>query len=172
MEAMSIIASETFTSVSAPIQFAAIEAYKEHELIDNYVNNTRKILKVVAEYVYSELLRLELTMPKPIGGFYVFPNFARWRKELSAMDIYSSIDLCNVLLNETGVALLPGEAFGLTSHSLTARLSYVDFDGEALLKQLEQDHYIELNHQFVANNCPKIVGAVEKIRSWILSIQK
>jgi len=33
LEAMSIIASETYTSTSAPIQYAAVEAYKEHESV-------------------------------------------------------------------------------------------------------------------------------------------
>jgi len=41
---------------------------------------------------------------KPQGAFYVFPNFKSFGK--------SSIDLANRLLEEAGVAVLPGTAFG------------------------------------------------------------
>ena len=34
---------------------------------------------------------------------------------------------------ETGVALLPGSAFGMETDSLTARLAFVDFNGGQIL---------------------------------------
>ena len=34
------------------------------------------------------------------------------------------------MLEDTGVALLPGIAFGRPENELTCRLSYVDFDGK------------------------------------------
>ncbi len=51
-ETMRKIASETFTSVSAPIQYAAIKAYTENH--NNYLNTSRKILKFVSEFNYSD----------------------------------------------------------------------------------------------------------------------
>jgi aspartate aminotransferase len=35
---------------------------------------------------------------------------------------------------ETGVALLPGSAFGMPEKSLTARLAFVDFDGAKVME--------------------------------------
>ena len=50
---LKVLASETFSSVSAPIQYAAIAAYQnDHSL---YLNNSREILKLVGEYVYDNL---------------------------------------------------------------------------------------------------------------------
>jgi aspartate aminotransferase len=44
-------------------------------------------------------------------------------------------------MEETGVALLPGSAFGMPADSLTTRLAFVDFDGSQILfddkKELE-----------------------------------
>ena len=38
------------------------------------------------------------------------------------------------ILNETGVALLPGSDFGLNSNRMLARLSYTDFEGSRFLQ--------------------------------------
>ena len=170
VNAMATIASETFTSVSAPIQYAAVQAYKSDPSIDTYLVNSRKLLKVIGGFVYTQLCEIELTMPKPEGGFYLFPNFKNFRKALNNKGVNTATDLCNVLLKETGVALLPGEAFGLAKEHITARLSYVDFDGEKLLAMLDKNPSLELDHQFVENHCPQIVGATKKIRSWVESL--
>ena len=51
---LKILCSESFTSVSAPIQYAAIEAYKgDHS---DYLNRVKKILSfTVGNYVYENL---------------------------------------------------------------------------------------------------------------------
>ena len=50
----------------------------------------------------------------------------------------TSIDLCDAILNETGVALLPGSAFGFNKNKMVTRLSYTDFDGAQFLKKVPQ----------------------------------
>ena len=166
LEGMAVIASETFTSVSAPIQYAAVCAYQGDESIEKYLKNSRKILKIVSEYMFNSLTEIGISMPKPEGGFYLYPNFAKWEKELKSKGIYTSKELCNALLYETGVALLPGEAFGHPKENLSARLSYVDFDGEKLLRVLDENPGIELNNRFVEVHCPRIVEACQKIKLW------
>ncbi|MDC0599599.1 aminotransferase class I/II-fold pyridoxal phosphate-dependent enzyme, partial [Candidatus Pseudothioglobus singularis] len=46
------IASETFTSVSVPIQYAAIKAYTEDH--SEFLEHSRLILKTIAEYIHKE----------------------------------------------------------------------------------------------------------------------
>ena len=48
---LKVLASETFSSVSAPIQYAAIAAYNNDH--SNYLNNSRKILRLIGKYVYD-----------------------------------------------------------------------------------------------------------------------
>jgi len=49
----------------------------------------------------------------PQGAFYVFPNItALFGKSFNGIPIENSNDLCMFLLEEAGVALVPGEAFG------------------------------------------------------------
>jgi aspartate aminotransferase len=170
LDAMAVVASETFTSTSAPIQYAAVEAYKENELTELYLKNSRRILMAVGLYVFKNLNSIGVTMPEPEGGFYLFPNFNKWKSSLNKKGITSSNQFCNALLKETGVALLPGEAFGHPKENFTARLSYVDFDGKALLQMLEKHPNTCVDAEFVKQHCPRIVLAVKKIEAWILSI--
>ena len=65
------VASETFTSVSSPIQYAAISAFtKDHS---NYVKKTKKILKEIGMVVYENLKSNKILINKPEGGFYLMP---------------------------------------------------------------------------------------------------
>jgi aspartate aminotransferase len=49
----------------------------------------------------------------PVGAFYAFPNFGHcFKKDPHGPDIKGSADLCEYLLTEARVALVPGIAFG------------------------------------------------------------
>ena len=169
-KAMAIVASETFTSVSTPIQYAAIEAYKDDESLKEYLNSSRKILKAVGLYVYEGLTQIGVTMPKPEGGFYLYPNFGKWKSQIISKGIQSSEEFCQALLNETGVALLPGTAFGHPKDCFSARLSYVDFDGEKFLELMMKHPETKMDNDLIEEQCPRISLAVKKIASWILTL--
>ena len=70
---LKVLASETFSAVSAPTQYAAIAAYKNDH--NSYLNNSKKILKLVGEYVYDNLKSNKVLINKPQGGFYLMPEF-------------------------------------------------------------------------------------------------
>jgi aspartate aminotransferase len=58
----------------------------------------------------------------PQGAFYVFPSFEGiLNRELAGRKLQSTLELASVLLKDAGVAIVPGEAFGLPGY---ARLSY------------------------------------------------
>ena len=51
----------------------------------------------------------------------------------------TSGDMCEDILNKTGVALLPGSDFGFKPNRMLARLSYTDFNGEVFLKNIDSE---------------------------------
>lgn len=165
-DAMSVIASETFSAVSAPIQYAAVTAFTGNEEIDLYVQHSNAILKLVGYYMYNSLTNCGVTMPKPEGGFYLFPNFTPFSSFLKKKNIHNSKMFCEYLLEETGVALLPGTAFGRPENELTARLSFVDFDGKKALKEYKNDMPTEV---FMREFCPNIVEAAHQLTQWLTS---
>ncbi len=169
LDAMAIVASETYTATSAPIQHAAITAFKGNDEIDKYLVNSRKVLKGIGSYMVKKLESYKVTVPHPQGAFYLFPDFEYYREKLHSKGIYTSVELCSSLLDDTGVALLPGSDFGRQPEELTARLAYVDFDGAQALKVVE-DSENGFDKLMVTNHCKKLVEAMDLIGSWLNSL--
>lgn len=132
-KAMIGIASETFTSVSAPIQYASIVAFQIDPLMAVYLQAQVNVLSIIGKVLYERFTQIGLTLPYPEGGFYLFPNFEVYRDRLAKKGINNSQALVDHLLQESGVMVLAGSHFGLHPHQLVIRLSYVNFDGERAL---------------------------------------
>lgn len=167
-KAMATVASETFTSTSAPIQYAAVTAFEDHPEIDEYLYHSRRILKSLGNYFANRLREKYITLPTPKGGFYLFPNFNVYREKLAARGILTSFELCEAILRDTGVAFLPGIEFGRQPEELTARIAYVDFDGETVLKTAMNKYKdLPLTEEFLRKYCSKMVYAINKLEDWL-----
>ena len=158
-DSLKILASETFSSVSAPIQYAAIAAYSNNH--DEYINNSRSILKVVGEYVYKNLKSNKINMNKPQGGFYLMPEFLI--KKFS-----TSQDMCSDILEKTGVALLPGSDFGFSKEQMIVRLSFTDFNGQEFMDYIKKNN--KLDTSLIVKFAPKIVEGTNKLKLWSESL--
>ena len=152
---LKVLASETFSSVSSPIQYAAIAAHEND--YKNYINHSKNILKGVGNYVYENLKSNNVLINKSQGGFYLLPEFIN--KKFS-----SSSELCNNILKETGVALLPGSDFGFSEKKMLARLSYTDFDGENFMNNTV--HNEEINYDKIKKYAPKIIEGTNRLKDW------
>ena len=152
---LKVLVSETFTSVSAPIQYAAVSAYQNDH--SSYIRNSSNILKNVGEYVYENLKSNNVIISKPKGGFYLMPEFVN--KNFS-----TSSEMCKTILRDTGVALLPGSDFGCSEKKMLARLSFTDFDGSSFMNDIKKNKNIDLNS--INNFAPKIVEGTKKLREW------
>ncbi len=164
-EIINSIASETFTSVSAPIQYASIKAYTENH--EEFLKKSRNILKVISDYIYNELSEVGIKIIKPQGGFYMICDFSD--VILKNNQINDSVSLCNNILSEIGFAMLPGVNFGIDEDLLISRIAFVDFDGSLALKNYNK---IDKPYQFLNTFCPKIVKGVSKLKDWISQNKK
>ena len=168
LDAVAVVASETYTSTSAPIQHAAIRAYEGGIEIERYLCNSRRILKVLGNRVAGLLQKSNIQLPTPQGGFYLFPSFEPLKEQLLEKGISTSSELCQCLLMETGVATLPGVEFGRPESELTARLAFVDFDGARVLVNAETVPLdVELPDGFLESNCHRVLLATEAICNWL-----
>ena len=158
-DSINVLASETFSAVSAPIQYAAIKAYTGDH--DEYINNSKDILKAVGNYVYENLKSNKVLINKPKGGFYLMPEFLNKK-------FNSSSEMCQNILKETGVALLPGTDFGFDKSKMLARLSFTDFDGQNFINQIKDNQKIE--NSLILKFAPKIVEGVDKLKKWSESL--
>jgi len=156
---INVLASETFSAVSAPIQFAAIKAYENDH--SDYINKSRNILKAVGNYVYENLKSNKVLINKPQGGFYLMPEFLNKK-------FNSSAEMCDDILNKTGVALLPGSDFGFDQTRMLARLSFTDFDGKKFMEEIKND--TKIDDTKINELAPKIVEGVDMLKKWSESI--
>lgn len=169
-DAMAIVASETYTATSAPIQFASIKAFQGSEAIDQYLRTSRRILRVIAKELTGKLTQMKATFPKPEGAFYLFPDFEIYREKLNNKGIFTSVELCDRLLDETGIAILPGSDFGRQPEELTTRMAYVDFNGSQALNSALAYGDQALDSKFVMKNCGRLVRAFDKLDQWLLEL--
>jgi len=93
-----------------------------------------EVPKMVAEFaarrdlIVAGLERIGLPTPRPRGAFYAFPDVR------ALCGSRGSIALCEELLTEHDLAIVPGEAFGLAHH---VRLSYA-LSRERIAEALER----------------------------------
>ena len=154
-DTINVLASETFSAVSAPIQYAAIQAYdKDHT---DFINASRNILKSVGKYVYKNLSSNKVLINEPQGGFYLMPEFVTKKFK-------SSSEMCKNILKKTGVALLPGSDFGFDKERLIVRLSFTDFNGQNFMDEIKDEHNV--SEELIKKFAPKIVEGVDKLKKW------
>jgi aspartate aminotransferase len=158
-DSLKILCSESFTSVSAPIQYAAVEAYKGDHSV--YLESVKKILSFIGNYVYEKLKSNLISVTKPEGGFYLLPEFVNAK-------FSSSSEMCNDILKNTGVALLPGSDFGLDEKKMLARLSYTDFSGKDFLQHTISSK--KLDEADLKKYAPNIVNGVMALKEWSNSL--
>jgi aspartate aminotransferase len=156
---INVLASETFSAVSAPIQYAAIAAYTNDH--SKYIDNSKNILKGVGHYVYENLKSNKVLINKPQGGFYLMPEFLNNKFDTSS-------EMCENILKDTGVVLLPGSDFGFDKSKMLARLSFTDFDGQNFMNETKNTKKIDNN--LIFNFAPKIAEGVEKLKKWSESV--
>ncbi len=97
MEAMAVVASETFTSTSAPIQYAAVKAFQGSVEIERYLSHSRRILKALADWIWTRMTAAGIDVAKPDGAFYMLPDFEPLRAQLEKEGlsmVVCSVDSC------------------------------------------------------------------------------
>ncbi len=168
LDAMAVVASETFTATSAPIQYAAVKAFQGGAELERYLLQSRRILQALSDWIFSQLTGAGIAAARPTGAFYIFPDFSPLRAKLAARGVVDAESLCRKVLQETGVAFLPGSCFGRPHNELTARLAFVDFDGAKALAAAEQIPVEQgLEEVFLGQYCEKVLAAILLICNWL-----
>jgi len=149
------LASESYSTVNTPTQFAAVEAYDGN--YENYKNKVKGILSSVGDYVYNNLKSNKVLINPPQGAFYLMPEFKNKKYK-------NSSKLCEAILNETGVAMLPGSDFGFKPKKMLTRLSYTDFDGTEFFRNVTDRNSI--NEDMIEKYAPNVVKGANKLSIW------
>lgn len=167
VDAMAAVASETYTSVSAPIQHAAITAFHCGVDIERYLWHARRILNEIAHRSVNALQQAGIRVLPPAGGFYLWLDFSRRASQLAERGIKDGNTLCDRLVEETGVAILPGSAFGRSRSDMSARLAFVDFDGAKALAAAETVPLDQkLPESLISQQCEHLLEGIRRLAEW------
>tara|TARA_X000000368_G_scaffold355486_1_gene297205 strand:+ start:877 stop:2112 length:1236 start_codon:yes stop_codon:yes gene_type:complete len=155
LENIKTLASESYSTVNSPAQFAAVEAYEGN--FAEYKNKTISILRSVGNYVYNNLKSNKVLINPPQGAFYLMPEFPNKKFK-------NSTELCETILEETGVAMLPASDFGFSPKKMLTRLCYIDFDGARFLNSNINGKL--LDDKIIEKYAPNVVEGVKKLSNW------
>lgn len=129
IKAMTTLQSQSTTNACSIAQWAAVEALNGPQ---DFLADWRQVFQNRRDLVVAGLNKVEgLECLTPAGAFYVFPSCKALLGKTSGggQALHTDEDFVLALLEETGVALVHGAAFGLPGHF---RLSYAASD-ESLL---------------------------------------
>ena len=121
IKAMAKIQSQSTSNPSSISQWAAVEALTG---VQEHIAHNNKIFKDRRDLVVSMLNQASgIRCPTPEGAFYVYPSCEGTigRTSPSGKTISSDEDFVTELLEQEGVAVVQGSAFGLAPHF---RISY------------------------------------------------
>jgi len=128
IKAMGKIQSQSTSNPSSISQWAAVEALNG---VQDYIESNKALFQRRRDLVVSMLNQAKgVTCPRPEGAFYVYPDISACIGKTSAAGTLIENDeaFATALLEETGVAVVFGAAFGLSPNF---RVSYATSD-EAL----------------------------------------
>ena len=121
IQAMATIQSQSTSNPSSISQWAAVEALNGPQ---DFIPKNAEIFRQRRDLVVSMLNQAKgITCPRPEGAFYVFPSCEGTigKTSTGGRKLASDEDFVTGLLEEEGVAVVQGSAFGLAPHF---RISY------------------------------------------------
>ena len=168
LDAMAVVASETFTTTSAPIQYAAVRAFQGGATLERYLEWSRAVLVRLVRWAVDRLRAAGARVVMPSGAFYLFPDLGPLRDRLAARGLTTSRAVAERLLLDTGVASLPGDRFGRHPSELTLRLALVDFDGaRALADAASAAAFGEVSGLPIEELCHPTTEAIVRMAAWL-----
>ena len=170
-----ILATE-YTAVSTPIQHAAIAGFEFSKEMDEYLKVTRSIHQIMGEYTHHKLAMIDgVRATKPNATFYLLADFNAFSTDLQKMNIMTSQKLSeSLILHPYHTAIVGGDSLVLERTDFSARIAYVDYDGEAVYKNYLENIPKTSSEkiEFVKNNAPKVVAGLEMIDTFFNNMRK
>lgn len=136
--AMTKLQSHSTSNPTSISQMAAVEAMRgsQDSIVDMLTEYRRR-----RDFVVKRLREIPgVSIGTPKGAFYAYPNIS---VAYGGGRVKNSMEFATALLNESHVAVVPGEAFGTDDH---IRISYA-----TSMKELERG--LERLHQFIDSLC-------------------
>jgi len=165
------VAATVYTNVSTPTQYAAIKAYEPNGEIEEYIEITRQIHRIMGHYLSDEWNKVDgIKATRPDGAFYFFADFNELKPELKRKGVTTSNQLGESLLScPHHLGVVTGDACMLESDDYGARIAFVDYDGKKTFDNYKQNPPKSSSDEieFVKQNSPMMVKSVDALKGWV-----
>lgn len=168
------LAGNLWSAPAAPVQRAAVVAYSDDPDIVEYMQTTADIHRIVTEALYDQLVTAGIPCPPPSGAYYLYPNFNPWKDVLREQHgVTTSDELAALLLDENGIATLPGTAFNSRPEDLSIRLAtsylYAEDDAQVARTLDLYARYADAGapDEFLHAACPAVFEVGRRFQSFV-----
>ncbi len=165
MSALEVIASETWSCVASPVQYAAMTAYSGDPELEAYIEKCSEIHGIRTRFLHTRLSELGIRCTNPQGAFYLTANFDHLSVSLKRRGIRRSPELARHLLEAHSIATLSADSFGIPEETLSLRLatSYLDMEKESDSERILALHAADVGEaEFMSeSHHPNMHAAIE-----------
>ncbi|HET8719563.1 MAG TPA: pyridoxal phosphate-dependent aminotransferase [Candidatus Nitrosotenuis sp.] len=170
------IQATEYTSVSTPIQYAAIAGFQPSKELNKYFEVARNIHRIMGEYCYDTLNDIDgVRTTKPEATFYLLADFNSYRDYFHSRKIITSQQFLDSMLEHPyHTAIVGGESLVLERTDFSTRIAYVDYDGQAAMQnyQTRKPKNQSERLEFVRKNAPRIVSGLDMIKKYLDDIKR
>ncbi len=168
-KALTTLATNVWSCVVAPVQYAAIVAYSGDPEIEGYVRTCARMHAIRTRYLYDLMVRLGVQCVEPSGAFYIFPCFDRWTEALAARGITNDEELALYLLEKYEIAALPGSAFNaVRRYCLRISSSFIDAATDEKAQGLVAGYRADPDPgRFIKNYHPRLQEVAERFGDFV-----
>lgn len=173
-KALTNLATNVWSCVVAPVQYAALVAYSGDPEIEEYVGLCSRMHAIRTRYLYNLMVRLGVPCVEPSGAFYIFPSFDDFKEALNARGITNDEELALYLLENYEIATLPGSAFhAVRQFCLRISSSFIDVatdeKAQAVVSAFQEDQDPE---RFIQNHHPRLQKVAERFGEFVEDLKR
>lgn len=124
---VNVLSSSICSCITTPLIPVLGYVMKNKDEFNFYIKNVTNIFYKITIELYQLIINnTKILVPKPYAAWYLFLDFRNYTEKLNKLEIYTSAQLSEYLLNNFGIITVDGKSF---SHDhLSLRLSCIDFD--------------------------------------------
>ncbi|WP_043615093.1 pyridoxal phosphate-dependent aminotransferase [Nonomuraea candida] len=151
------VASEIWSAPAAPVQEAATYAFGDPPELTERIARSRRLHGLVAGAVRERFAGIGADVPEPQGGFYLYPDLGHLR-------LGGSAEITKLLLEEHGIGVLPGHAFGDDPSAARVRVAVSLLYGDSAEERLAALNSPEpLRLPWIADNLDYLSTGLEEL---------
>jgi aspartate aminotransferase len=171
LDAMTAVASETYTTTSAPIQCAAVTAFQCGPEIEEYLGSARAILRALGELVPRHPRRRGRPLRPTAGRLLPVPRLLAARRAPAGPRRDRRRGAVRTPARRDRCGRPAGQRVRAPAGEWTARLAYVDFNGRNALNTVARHpDVLTMGESSLRTFAPRVVAAIEQIVAWLAAV--